>query len=129
MKGGYVLSDCKGACDVILLASGSEVAETMVAQELLAKDGINARVVSMPCMEIFDAQSAEYKESVLPAAVTSRVAVEAGVAMPWYKYVGMNGGLVSIETFGESGPALEVFYHFGFTPENIVAKAKSVLAK
>ena len=129
MKGGYVLSDCKGACDVILLASGSEVAETMVAQELLAKDGINARVVSMPCMEIFDAQSAEYKESVLPAAVTSRVAVEAGVAMPWYKYVGMNGGIVSIETFGESGPALEVFYHFGFTPENIVAKAKSVLAK
>ena len=129
MKGGYVLSDCEGTCDVILLSSGSEVAETMVAKELLAKDGINARVVSMPCMEIFDAQTAEYKESVLPSTVTARVAVEAGVAMPWYKYVGMNGGFVTVETFGESGPALEVFYHFGFTPENIAAKAKEVLAK
>ncbi|MEG1519566.1 MAG: transketolase [Clostridia bacterium] len=129
LKGGYVLEDCDGAPDVILMASGSEVEQIVGAKKLLAEKGVKARVVSMPCMELFDAQSAEYKESVLPKCVTARVAVEAAVAMPWYKYVGMNGGFVTMETFGASAPAKVLFNHFGFTAENVTAKAVETIAK
>ncbi|MEG2002255.1 MAG: transketolase [Clostridia bacterium] len=129
LKGGYVLEDCDGAPDVILMASGSEVEQIVGAKKLLAEKGVKARVVSMPCMELFDAQSAEYKESVLPKCVTARVAVEAAVAMPWYKYVGINGGFVTMETFGASAPAKVLFNHFGFTAENVAAKAVETIAK
>ena len=127
LKGGYVLSDCEGTPDVILMASGSEVAPTMAAQELLKAKGVKARVVSMPCMELFDAQSAEYKESVLPNAVRARVAVEAGSSYSWYKYIGLDGKTVCMDQFGLSAPAKVLFNHFGFTAENIAATAESVI--
>lgn len=129
LRGGYVLSDCVGTPDVILLASGSEVAPTMEAQKLLAEEGIRARVVSMPCMELFDAQSDEYKQSVLPRSIRARVAVEAGSSYSWHKYVGLDGATVCMDAFGKSAPAKVLFQHFGFTPENIAATAKSVLAR
>ncbi len=127
LKGGYILSDCEGTPDVILMASGSEVEQVMGAQTILASEGIKSRVVSMPCMEIFDAQSSEYKESVLPNAIRARVAVEAGRAMPWYKYIGLDGDTVTMESFGESGPAGEIFKKYGFTAENVAAKAKAII--
>lgn len=129
LKGGYVLEDCDGKADVILIASGSEVEQAVEAKKLLADVNVKARVVSMPCMELYDAQSEEYKDSVLPKDVTARVAVEAGVSMPWYKYVGINGGFVTIETFGASAPAKDLFVHFGFTAENVKATALKVLKK
>ncbi|MFI3163233.1 MAG: transketolase [Bacillota bacterium] len=129
LKGGYILSDCEGTPDVILLASGSEVEQAMGAKEILTAEGVKARVVSMPCMEIFDAQSAEYKESVLPNAVRARIAVEAGRAMPWFKYIGLDGDTVTMESFGESGPAGQIFKKFGFTAENVAEKAKAILKK
>ena len=127
LKGGYVLSDCEGTPDVILMASGSEIAPTMGAQELLAAKGIKARVVSMPCMELFDAQSAEYKESVLPTAIRARVAIEAGSSYSWYKYIGLDGKTVCMDQFGLSAPAKVLFNHFGFTAENIAATAESTI--
>lgn len=127
LKGAYILSDCEGTPDVILMASGSEVAPTMAAQELLKAKGIKSRVVSMPCMELFDAQSDEYKESVLPSAVRARVAVEAGSSYSWYKYVGLDGKTVCMDQFGLSAPAKVLFNHFGFTGENIAAVAESVI--
>lgn len=129
LKGGYILSDCEGTPDVILLATGSEVAPTVDAQRLLADEGIRARVVSMPCMELFEAQSAEYQESVLPRAIRARVAVEAGSSYSWYKYVGLDGATVCMDAFGKSAPAKVLFQHFGFTPENIAATAKSVIGR
>lgn len=130
LKGGYILSDSqKKTPDIILMASGSEVSLILSAQEQLKNEGIDARVVSMPCLEIFDAQNDKYKESVLPAKVTARLAVEAGAKMPWYKYVGFNGDVIGMDTFGVSGPAKQVFAKFGFTVENVVAKAKAVLGK
>ncbi len=128
LKGGYILADStKATPDVILMASGSEVEQMMQAKELLAADGIDARVVSMPCMELFEMQSAEYKESVLPAAVRARVSMEAGTGMPWYKYVGMDGEVLSIDHFGASAPAAKLFETFGFTAANVVAAAKRVV--
>ncbi len=129
LKGGYILSDCEGTPDVILMGSGSEVEQAMGAKEILASEGIKARVVSFPCMELFDAQDAEYKASVLPNEVRARVAVEAGRAMPWFKYVGLDGAVIAMETFGESGPAGAVFKKFGFTNENVAQTAKKVLGK
>ncbi len=126
-KGGYVLSDCDGTPDVILMATGSEVGITVnAAQELTAK-GKKVRVVSIPCTNSFEAQSDDYKESVLPAAVTARVAVEAGVTYAWGSYVGLNGKVIGLDRFGESAPAGELFKEFGFTVENIVATAESVM--
>ncbi|MDN4501487.1 transketolase [Alteromonadaceae bacterium BrNp21-10] len=125
-RGGYVLKDTTGTPDVILIATGSEVGITVAAAELLAADGIAARVVSMPSTGIFDQQDAAYKEAVLPAAVTKRVAVEAAHADFWYKYVGFNGAVVGMTTFGESAPGGVLLKHFGFTPEAIVAKAKAL---
>jgi len=115
-KGGYVLKDCDGTPDCIVIATGSEIAIAVEAAEASSK---NIRVVSMPSTNVFDAQDADYKESVLPAAVTARVAVEAAVTDGWWKYVGSNGKVVGIDCFGESAPADELFKHFGFTAENV----------
>ena len=124
-KGGYVLS-CDGEPEIILIATGSEVELSMQAAAELRAQGKKVRVVSMPSTDLFDAQDAAYKESVLPSAVTKRVAVEAGIEDYWYKYVGLNGAVVGMTTFGESAPANELFEHFGFTVENIVAKANQL---
>ena len=109
------------------MATGSEVTLAVQAKAELKKDNIDARVVSMPCMEDFDAQSDKYKESVLPKAVKARVAVEAGSPMCWYKYVGLNGKVIGMETFGASAPAKQLFEKFGFTVANVVNAAKEVL--
>lgn len=124
-KGGYVLS-CDGAPEIILIATGSEVELSMQAAAELRAQGKKVRVVSMPSTDLFDVQDAAYKESVLPSAVTKRIAVEAGIEDYWYKYVGLNGAVVGMTTFGESAPANELFEHFGFTVENIVAKANQL---
>ena len=129
-KGGYVLADsAKKTPDIILIATGSEVNLAVSAKAELAKDGIDARVVSMPCVEDFEAQSEKYKESVLPKKVTARLAIEAGSPMCWYKYVGFEGKVMGIETFGASAPAKKLFEKFGYTVENVVANAKAVLGK
>ena len=129
LKGGYVLKDCKGTPDILLIASGSEVELCVKAQEELLKEGVKARVVSMPCIEEFEKQSAAYKESVIPSAVKARVCVEAGSPYSWYKYAGDKGEIVGMSTFGASGPADALFKHFGFTVENVLAKAKLTLNK
>ncbi len=127
-KGGYILHEPSGDVQTILIATGSEVDLAMNAAEQLAKDGIAARVVSMPSTDRFDAQSAAYKESVLPSAITARVAVEAGVTSGWYKYVGLNGAVVGLDRFGASAPAGELFKLFGFTVENVVSVVKGTVA-
>ncbi|CAI0721222.1 transketolase [Serratia quinivorans] len=126
-RGGYVLKDCAGTPDVILIATGSEVGITVEAADQLTAAGRKVRVVSMPSTDAFDKQDAAYRESVLPAAVSARVAVEAGIADYWYKYVGLNGAIVGMTTFGESAPAEQLFKEFGFTVENVVAKAQALL--
>ncbi len=126
-RGGYVLMDTDGSPDIILVATGSEVALAMTAAEALAEDGIRARVVSMPSTDVFDTQDADYRESVLPAAVTARVAIEAGVTETWWRYVGTEGQVIGLDRFGESAPADELFEHFGFSADNVVAVAKDVL--
>jgi transketolase len=128
MKGGYILADStKKTPDVILIATGSEVNLAVKAKAELANDGIDARVVSMPCVEDFEAQSAKYKESVLPNAVRARVAIEAGSPMCWYKYVGMDGKIIGMESFGESAPAGKLFVKYGFTVDNVVNTALEVI--
>ena len=129
-KGGYVLADsAKKTPDVILIATGSEVNLAVKAKAELIKDGIDARVVSMPCIEDFESQSAKYKESVLPKSVRARVAVEAGATATWYKYVGLDGKVVGIDTFGASAPAGKLFEKYGFTVDKVVEAAKEVLSK
>ncbi|MFB2864044.1 transketolase [Aeromonas sp. MdU4] len=125
-KGGYVLKDCAGKPELILIATGSEVELAVAAYEQLTAKGHAVRVVSMPATDVFDAQSAEYKESVLPMSVTKRVAIEAGIADYWYKYVGFGGKIIGMTTFGESAPAELLFKEFGFTVENVVATAESL---
>lgn len=128
LKGGYVIADSqKEVPDAIIIASGSEVSLVVNAKEELKKDGIDVRVVSMPSMELFDKQSAEYKESVLPNAVRKRVAVEALSDFGWYKYVGLDGRVIAMEGFGASGPAATLFEHFGFTVDNVVKTVKEVI--
>ena len=128
LKGGYVIADSqKEVPDAIIIASGSEVSLAVNAKEELKKDGIDVRVVSMPSMELFDKQSAEYKESVLPNAVRKRVAVEALSDFGWYKYVGLDGRVIAMEGFGASGPAATLFEHFGFTVDNVVKTVKEVI--
>lgn len=128
LKGGYVIADSqKEVPDAIIIASGSEVSLAVNAKEELKKDGIDVRVVSMPSMELFDKQSAEYKESVLPNAVRKRVAVEALSDFGWYKYVGLDGKVIAMDGFGASGPAATLFEHFGFTVDNVVKTVKSVM--
>lgn len=129
LKGGYVLDDCEGTPDVLLIGTGSEVQICVEAKAKLAESGIKARVVSMPCIEEFEKQTGEYKESVLPAAVKARVCVEAGSPYSWYKYAGEKGEIVGMNTFGASAPAPQLFEKFGFTAANVVEKAKASLAK
>ena len=129
LKGGYILEDCAGTPDVLLIASGSEVEQCVGAKAELEKEGIKARVISMPCIEEYEKQSDAYKESVIPSAVKARVCVEAGSPYSWYKYAGDKGEIVAMNGFGASGPAPLLFKKFGFTVENIVEKAKLSLAK
>ena len=126
-RGGYILSDCDGQPEAIIIATGSEVELALKAAEQLNAAGKKIRVVSMPSTNIFDAQDAAYRESVLPSAVTQRVAVEAGVTDGWWKYVGTNGKIVGLDRFGESAPAGQLFKEFGFTVENVVKNVEAVL--
>ena len=125
-RGGYILKDCDGQPDAIIIATGSEVELAMAAAASESLADKNIRVVSMPCTNVFDQQSAEYRESVLPAGVSARVAVEAAVSDGWYRYVGLNGRVVGINTFGESAPARELFAYFGFTIEKVVEAVNRV---
>ncbi len=128
LKGGYIIADSKKETpDAIIMASGSEVEIGIEAKEVLAKEGIDVRIVSMPSMELFDAQPEEYKDSVLPKKVRARVAVEAAVDFGWGKYVGLDGACVAMKSFGASAPAGELFKKFGITTENVVAAVKSVV--
>ena len=125
-RGGYVLSKESGALKAVIMATGSEVPLAMSAQAELAKQGIATRVVSMPCTQVFDRQDAAYRAEVLPPKV-ARIAIEAGVTDFWRKYVGLEGAVVGIDTFGESAPAGELFKEFGFTVDNVVAKTKGII--
>ncbi|WP_100636283.1 transketolase [Marinomonas sp. ef1] len=127
-KGGYVLKDCAGTPDLILIATGSEVGLAMDSAEALTAKGKKVRVVSMPSTNVFDAQDAAYKESVLPSSVTKRVAIEAAHTDYWYKYVGFEGAMVGMTTFGESAPGGDLLKYFGFTVDNVVATAERILA-
>lgn len=129
LKGAYILKDCEGTPDVLLMASGSEVELIYKAYDVLKEKGIKARVISMPCWELFEEQSEEYKESVLPNAVRSRVAVEAASPFGWHKYVGMDGEIIAMNGFGASAPADTLFKEYGFTVENVVEKAMKVVKK
>ncbi len=129
-KGGYVLCDSeKKTPDAIIIATGSEVSLAISAKDVLKAEGVDVRIVSMPCVEDFEAQSDKYKESVLPSSVRARVAVEAGASMSWYKYVGLDGKVVGIDTFGASAPAKKLFEKFGFTTEAVVSAVKEVIGK
>jgi transketolase len=126
-RGGYILRDCVGTPDAIIIGTGSEVSLAMEAAEMLTARGRQVRVVSMPSTDVFDAQDQAYRESVLPSAVTARVAVEAGVTDYWLKYVGLNGKVIGIDSFGESAPASDVYKHFGITAENVAKAVEEVL--
>ncbi|HAS8152917.1 TPA: transketolase [Vibrio vulnificus] len=127
-KGGYILKECDGKPELILIATGSEVELAVKAAEQLTAEGKKVRVVSMPATDTFDKQDAAYRESVLPSDVTARIAIEAGIADFWYKYVGFDGRIIGMTTFGESAPADQLFEMFGFTVENVVNTAKELLA-
>ncbi|PMO68669.1 transketolase [Vibrio breoganii] len=127
-KGAYILKDCAGTPELIIIATGSEVELAVTAQAELTAAGKAVRVVSMPSTDAFDKQDEAYRESVLPSSVTKRIAVEAGIADFWYKYVGFGGKIIGMTTFGESAPAGELFKMFGFTTENVVNTAKELLA-
>jgi transketolase len=124
-KGGYVLSDCSGEADIILIATGSEV--SLAIDSAKAMGDKKVRVVSMPSTNAFDEQEQSYRDSVLTPGV-KRVAIEAGVSESWYKYVGLDGGIVAMSTYGESAPAGELFKHFGFTVDNVVSTVERVLS-
>jgi transketolase len=132
-KGAYVLAEAEtksgkpAAPKVIIIATGSEVGLAMAAREKLSADGTPTRVVSMPCWEFFDAQSDKYKGEVLPAKVTARLAVEAGVSMGWSKYIGERGDTLCVDRFGASAPGEDVFRDYGFTVDNVVKKAANLL--
>ncbi|WP_061292035.1 transketolase [Azotobacter vinelandii] len=127
-RGAYVLLDCPGTPELILLASGSEVALALAAAQALGEAGRAVRVVSVPCLERFERQAADYREAVLPSAVRARVAVEMARPESWHRYVGLDGAVLGMEGFGESAPAAELFRHFGFSVENLLARAQAVLA-
>ncbi len=127
-KGGYILKDSDGKPELILIATGSEVELALKAAEQLTAEGKKVRVVSMPSTDAFDKQDAAYREAVLPSDVTARIAIEAGIADFWYKYVGFDGRIIGMTTFGESAPADQLFEMFGFTVENVVNTAKELLA-
>ncbi len=127
LKGAYVLKDCEGTPDVLLMASGSEVELIVKAADALAEKGVKARVISMPCWELFEAQDAAYRESVLPNAVRARLAVEALSDFGWHKYVGLDGDVLAMHGFGASAPAGKLFEDFGFTVEHVVEKALALV--
>ena len=130
LKGGYILKEAsKKTPDMILIASGSEVSVAMKASDELEAKGIATRVVSMPCIELFEAQSEKYKNSVIPAKVRNRICIEAGSKYSWYKYAGLDGKIIGIDEFGASGPAKELFNYYGFTVENVVKSAEEMLSK
>lgn len=125
-RGGYILKDCAGTPELILIATGSEVALAFHAAEELEKEGKKVRVVSMPCCEEFDRQDAAYKAKVLPAECRARVAIEAGATTTWYKYVGLDGKVIGLDHYGASAPAGLLFERYGFTVENVVSVCKSL---
>ena len=127
-KGAYILKDAKNI-DVILIATGSEVGITMNAAKKLEEEGINTRVVSMLSTEIFENQNNDYKEEVLPPKITNRISIEAGSTSFWYKYVGLHGNTIGIDSFGESAPGSELLKYFGFTEQNIIERVKLMLKK
>jgi transketolase len=126
-KGGYILSDCDGTPEAIIIATGSEVELAVDAAQQLTEKGKKVRVVSMPSTNMFDAQDDAYRESVLPSNVTARVAVEAGVTDAWFKYVGFQGKVIGLDRFGESAPAGDLFKLFNFTVENVVSSVESII--
>jgi transketolase len=126
-RGGYILADCSGAPEAIIIATGSEVEPALQAQRRLTQQGYRVRLVSMPCCEVFDAQDADYREAVLPAAVRKRVAVEAGHPAYWYKYIGLDGNVIGIDRFGESAPGPVLFEQFGFSADNIAGTVGTLL--
>jgi transketolase len=129
-KGGYVLADAKGGKpDVILIGTGSEVSLCVEAYEKLTAEGVKARVVSLPSWELFEQQSKEYRDSVLPPAVTARVCVEMASVFGWERYAGPTGAIIGMRTFGASAPLKDLLKHFGFTVENVVKAAREQLAK
>ena len=128
-RGAYVLADTDGAPDVILVATGSEVSLALAAREELAADGIRARVVSMPCSELFDRQPQSYHDEVLPPAVRARVAIEQASALGWARYVGDGGAIVAMNTFGASAPLKQLVEKFGFTPDAVSDVARQLVAR
>ena len=127
-RGGYILKDSRGEPNIIIIATGSEVGLAMDSADKLVESGHKVRVVSMPCCEIYDAQDAEYKESVLPSSVGSRIAIEAGHTAMWYRYTGLSGRVIGMDRYGESAPGAELFEHFGFTVANVVEQAEELLS-
>lgn len=123
LKGGYVIDDCEGTADIILIATGSEVEIAAGAKAILEEKGKKVRIVSMPCVDLFEAQDDAYKESVLPKAVTKRLSVEALSTFGWDRYVGSEGKAYGMTTFGASGPYKELYNYFGFTPEKVAEAA------
>jgi transketolase len=126
-RGGYVLREADGEPQIILIATGSEVALAMGAANKLSADGVAVRVVSMPCVELFAEQDSGYQEQVLPSSVSARVVIEAGATATWWRYAGSNGRVIGIDRFGESAPAGELFEHFGFSVDNVVAVATDII--
>jgi transketolase len=126
-RGGYVLIDCVGAAEALVIATGSEVGIAAQAVKTLNDRGRRVRLVSMPATDIFDAQDASYREAVLPRAVVRRLAVEAGATLGWWRYVGTQGRVLGIDQYGASGKGADVFAHFGFTADNIVRQAEELL--
>lgn len=126
-KGAYILSDCEGTADIILIATGSEVELAISAAKQLTSENKNVRVVSMPCTDVFDRQDESYKEEVLPKGIRTRLAIEAASADFWYKYVGIDGAIIGMTSFGESAPGNTLYKHFGFTIDNIITQAKKLL--
>ena len=126
-RGGYILKNCAGEPELILIATGSEVSLAVQAADKLAEQGRKVRVVSMPCTSVFDTQDAAYKQLVLPVEVGARIAIEAAHADYWYKYVGLDGRIIGMTTYGESAPAGQLFEEFGFTVDNILAVAEELL--
>jgi transketolase len=130
LKGGYIVRESfKDTPDAIIIATGSEVELAYKAYDVLKEQGISVRVVSMPCVEIFEQQSDEYKESVLPKNVAKRVVVEASSDLSWYRYIGIDGALINMTTFGKSAPYAKLFDYYGFTVDNVVKTTLDVINK
>jgi transketolase len=128
-RGAYVVQDGEGTPEVLLLGSGSEVHIAIEAANVLKAEGIKARVVSMPCWELFDEQDAAYRESVLPSSITARVSIEAGRTLGWERYVGMNGIAIGVDKFGASAPFERIYQEYGLTSAAVIAAAKKVLGR